>query len=70
MISFGKLTDSQIAFLETNKWHLEQLGCGAAGDRTLRTVFPDLKMVGRWFSDNWDVVAWDFVKPTKPMGTH
>ena len=66
-INFGKLTDQQIAFMESVPWHLEQWGEEPA-HRRLRTVFPSLSQTGRWFSDEWPVVPWEFVRPSVELG--
>ncbi len=60
-IDFGKLTDPQIAFLESVGWHLE---AHPGDEERLRTVFPSLGQAGRWFSARWPVIAWDYVRPS------
>lgn len=60
-INFGKLADSQVAFLQTVEWHLE--AWHDDGER-LRTVWPTIKKFGRWFSSEWPIIGWEFIKPS------
>lgn len=60
-INLGKLTDSQIVFIETVPFHLEE----RPGDPDmLRAVWPSLKQTGRWFSRRLVTVQWEFFKPS------
>lgn len=60
-IDFGKLTDQQIAFLGCVEWHLE---AHTGDEERLRTVYPKLRQVGRWFSARWHTIPWDFIRPS------
>ncbi len=61
-INFGVLTDQQIAFLEATPWHLE---AWSDDDNRLRTVWPQLKMFGRWFSTfQGQPVPWHLIVPS------
>ncbi len=60
-INFGVLTDDQITLLEGVTWNLE----GYPGDdRRMRVVYPELRQCSRWFSREWESIAWDFIKPS------
>lgn len=65
-IDFGKLDDSQIAFLESTPWHLE--AWYGDGER-LRVVYPEIGMTSRWFSSEWKPVPYEFIRPHKPIRT-
>jgi hypothetical protein len=66
-INFGRLTDSQVGFLETVPWHLE----GWFGDDSrLRVVYPSLGMTSRWFSREWPVIGWEFIRPAPKGNRH